>query len=261
LSKKLETLLMNRADQIVTLSEPMRAEIITRGIDRSKVHMVPNAVDANQFMPRKPKEVLMRKYNLNNCKVIGFIGSFFHYEGVDLLIKAFKSISKNSKKVKLLLIGDGEERDDLEKMALNFDLGDTIIFTGEIEYEKTPDYYALLDIAVFPRIKMRLTELVCPIKLIEAMATSTPVIGSDVAGTREYISDGITGLLFKPDDDDDLAQKIETLLADSSLYDKLCEEGRNAVLRRWNWPTVVSKYQEIYNMCLDNRYSEIRAKY
>ena len=255
LSKKLETLLMNRADQIVTLSEPMREEIITRGIDRSKVHIVPNAVDAIQYATRKPKKVLLKKYNLNNSRVIGFIGSFYHYEGLDLLIKAYKLISQNRKNVKLLLVGDGDDRKILEKMAANFDLRDPIIFTGEIDYEEMLDYYSVLDIAVFPRKKLRLTELVCPFKLIEAMATSTPVVGSNVGGIREYIDDGITGLLANTDDYCDLAQKIETLLTNSSLYGKLREEGRKAVLKRWNWPTVVRKYQEIYNLTLDNRYA------
>ena len=99
---------------------------------------------------------------------------------------------------------------------------------------------------------MRLTELVCPLKPLEAMATNTAVIGSDVGGIREYVKEGQTGLLFNAGDTDHLAERMSFLLENPEYRTELCKNGRDAVVNRWHWPAVVKKYHDIYEQAIES---------
>jgi PEP-CTERM/exosortase A-associated glycosyltransferase len=253
MTHNLETMLMQRANRVVTLSQTMRAEILSRGIPAGKVHVVPNAVDAARFTAKPPRPELLRKYQLESNHVIGFIGSFYHYEGLDLLIGAFEKVHAQFPKTRLLLVGDGFERKNLESRANQSPARSAIIFTGAVSPNEVIDYYALMDILAYPRYKMRLTELVCPLKPLEAMALSKCVIGSDVGGIREFINPGETGLLFKPDDVDDLAKTLCQLIASPELCRRFGNQGRKAVVQNWDWPQVVKRYHEIYRLARESR--------
>jgi glycosyltransferase involved in cell wall biosynthesis len=244
-------MLMHRAAQVVTLSQTMRSEIISRGISENKVHIVPNAVDANRFQPTPASKALIEKYSLRSCKVIGFIGSFYHYEGLDLLIRAFEKAYQKNQAVRLLLVGDGFEFDAMKRQANRSPASAGICLTGRVDYSKVLDYYSLLDMAVFPRYKMRLTELVCPLKPLEAMAMAKPVIGSDVGGIREFVRHEKTGLLFKPGDADELAEAILKLCDSAAMCKSLGEYARKSVLENWHWPVVVKRYKQIYELALE----------
>lgn len=245
-SKKLDTMLMRRADKIVTLSRTMREEILARGIEENKVYVVPNAVDASRFRPTKKKRSLVEQLGLNNSRIVGFIGSFYHYEGLDLLIRAFEKAWTPNHSLKLLLVGDGFEYERIKQLSAASPVGEHLTLTGRIDYSKICDYYSLLDIAVFPRYKMRLTDLVCPLKPLEAMAMEIAVVGSDVGGIREFIQHEETGLLFKPGDADALASAITRLCESSDLCKKIGSRGRKAVWQNWHWPVVIKRYVEIY---------------
>lgn len=253
MTRNLETMLMQRADRVVTLSQTMRAEILSRGIPAGKVHVVPNAVDAARFTAKPPRPELLRKYQLEANHVIGFIGSFYHYEGLDLLIAAFEKVHAQFPKTRLLLVGDGFERKNLENRANQSPARSAIIFTGAVSPNEVIDYYALMDILAYPRHKMRLTELVCPLKPLEAMALNKCIIGSDVGGIREFINPGETGLLFKPDDIDDQAKALCQLIASPDLRRQLGMNGRKAVVQNWDWPQVVKRYHEIYRLARESR--------
>jgi PEP-CTERM/exosortase A-associated glycosyltransferase len=247
-TKTLETILMRRVGQVVTLSETMRQEIVSRGIDEEKVHVVPNAVDVNCFTAKPPRLELIEKYRLGPKRVIGFIGSFYHYEGLDILINAFEKIYEKFPQTCLLLVGDGFERQNLEGRASRSPARSAIVFTGAVSPNEVIDYYALMDILAYPRRKMRLTELVCPLKPLEAMALNKCIVGSNVGGIREFVVAGETGLLAQPDDADDLARTLCRLLASPDWCHQLGLNGRKAVLQKWAWSSVVQRYKAIYQL-------------
>jgi PEP-CTERM/exosortase A-associated glycosyltransferase len=247
-SKWLETLLMRCADQVVTLSQTMRSEIIARGINEEKVHVVPNAVDAGRFIAAPPRTDLIAKYQLEGRKVIGFIGSFYHYEGLDILIRSFEKIYAQYSDARLLLVGDGYERQNLEARANESPACSAIIFTGTIRASEVIDYYGLMDILVYPRRSMRLTELVCSLKPLEAMALTKCVVGSDIGGMTEFITPGETGLLFRPDDVEDLSRVLCMLIAAPEWSRKLGIHARKTVLQNWDWARVINRYREVYQI-------------
>jgi PEP-CTERM/exosortase A-associated glycosyltransferase len=253
MTRYLETLLLQRADRVVTLSQTMRAEILSRGISAGKVHVVSNAVDAARFTAKPPRPELLRKHQLEANHVIGFIGSFYHYEGLDLLIAAFEKVHAQFPKTRLLLVGDGFARKNLENRANQSPARSAIIFTGAVSPNEVIDYYALMDILAYPRHRMRLTELVCPLKPLEAMALKKCVVGSDVGGIREFINPGETGLLFKPDDVDDLVKTLCQLIVSPELCHRFGDQGRKAVVQNWDWPQVVKRYHEIYRLACDSQ--------
>jgi len=258
LTKMLETLLLQRADQVVTLSQSMRAEIASRGIAAEKIQIVSNAVDVSRFTATAPRPELAEKLQLAGKTVLGFIGSFYHYEGLDILLAAFEKVHAKFPQARLLLVGDGFERKALEAQAAQSSARPAIVFIGAVKPDDVIDYYNLMDLLIYPRHKMRLTELVCPLKPLEAMALGKCVVGSNVGGIREFVVDGETGLLARPNDAEDLAGILGKVIAAPELRGKLGRRGREAVLATRDWPHVVSRYKEVYE-CAQQAYRQKRS--
>src|SRR5690606_29052867 len=134
---------------------------------------------------------------LGGGRVLGFIGSFYGYEGLDLLLAAMPHVLTALPDARLLLVGGGPQEAALVQQARRLGLDSAVIFTGRVPHERVPAYSSLVDAFVFPRRSMRLTELVTPLKPLEAMAKSKLVLASDVGGHRELMEHGKTGWLFR----------------------------------------------------------------
>ena len=151
--------------------------------------------------------------------MLGFIGSFYAYEGLDLLIAALPTILKQMPDVKVLLVGGGPQDTALKQQVMALDLKDRVVFAGRVPHGEVNRYYDLVDVLVYARHAMRLTELVTPLKPLEAMAQGRLMVASDVGGHKELIQDGKTGVLFRAGQADDLASKVVGLLKDESGWD------------------------------------------
>ncbi len=247
LTKALETYVVKKAASVTTICDGLKQDLISRGIDGDKITLIPNAVDITKFSgPSAADPQLLEKLKLNNMTVLGFIGSFYDYEGLDILLKAMHSILVRVPNACLLLVGGGPEEKNLKKLAEQKALGDRVIFTGRIPHDRVQDYYNLVDIFVYPRKKMRLTDLVTPLKPLEAMAQHKLVAASDIGGHRELIEDGKTGALFKADDPLALAKKIDELVKNKENWSQYHDAGRNYVEQVRNWKNSVSAYPSIY---------------
>src|SRR5262249_10394360 len=196
LVKFLETWVCRQADHVAVLCNGLRDDLTERGIPLEKITPIPNGVDVDAFRACDPRQTLLPRCNLEGKKVIGFIGSFFRYEGLDLLVDAFARLRATRPDVVLLLVGSGETEEDLKAQVRCLQLERHVIMPGPIAQEHIPRIYALIDILAYPRYSMRLTELVTPLKPLEAMAMGRVVVASGVGGHREMIQDGSTGLLF-----------------------------------------------------------------
>jgi glycosyltransferase involved in cell wall biosynthesis len=131
-------------------------------------------------------------------------------------------------------------------LTQQLNLADKVIFTGRVPHEQVQRYYNLLDVLVYPRSRMRLTDLVTPLKPLEAMAQGRLLAASDVGGHRELIEDGKTGVLFQADNPDALADKVLELINDSERWLGLRSAARQFVETERNWPRSVASYQAIY---------------
>lgn len=253
-TRALETYVLRRADAVVTLCEAMRGELAQRGVAPNRLAVVPNAVDLAAFSRAGSKDPeLARSLRLENKLVLGFIGSFYHYEGLDLLLDALPLIRAQRPDAAVLLVGGGPEADRLREQAERLGLGDSVRFTGRVPHEKVRAYYDLVDMLVYPRRRMRLTDLVTPLKPLEAMAERRLVIASDVGGHRELIRDDDTGYLFRADDREALAKRVLDAAADGARHPTIREAGRRFVEGERNWAASAARYRPLYEAVLDRK--------
>jgi len=247
LTRQLETYALKRADAITTICEGLRKDIIGRGIPGHKVTVIPNAVDISRFSADGQPEVsLQKKYGLEGKVVLGFIGSFYAYEGLTMLLQSLPGIVAGVPDACLLLVGGGPEEQHLEKMVEDAGLQDKVIMTGRVPHNEIQKYYNLVDIFVYPRLSMRLTDLVTPLKPLEAMAQGRLVLASDVGGHRELIRDGETGQLFHAGSIEDLQKMALGMLRDRTGWQAQREAGRRFVETQRTWEASVARYRDVY---------------
>lgn len=248
LTRALESRVFHKADAVTTICEGLRKDIVARGVSADKVTVIPNAVDIENFaMDQAVNVQLQESLGLEGKQVLGFIGSFYAYEGLPLLLDAMPELVKQFPNLKLLLVGGGLQEDLVKQKIATLKLHDYVVLTGRVPHSEVQDYYNLVDIFVYPRLSMRLTDLVTPLKPLEAMAQGRLVVVSDVGGHKELIDDGKTGCLFKAGDAGDLATVVARLLRDTVRWPPMRAAGRHYVENVRNWPNSVANYQAIYD--------------
>jgi PEP-CTERM/exosortase A-associated glycosyltransferase len=246
-SRALETYAAKRADHVVTICEGLRRELLSRGLRGERVTVVPNGVDVERFgAASAPDRELAAQLGLEGGTVLGFVGSFYGYEGLESLVRALPRIVAARPDVRVLLVGGGYQDENLRAQVKTLQLEDKVIFTGRVPHEDVHRYYDLIDVLVYPRLPMRLTDLVTPLKPLEAMAQGRLVVGSDVGGHREMMQDGATAVLFKAGDVDDLAGKVLDLLEHPERWPQLRAAARRYVETERTWAHCVARYDEVY---------------
>ena len=242
-TRGLETRAIQRADHVFTICEGLRADIVARGISNSKVTVIPNAVNVESFQLASPPDpVLLNKLGLTGSTVVGFIGSFYAYEGLDLLVAALPQLIAARPDIKLLLVGGGSQEANLRQQANALGVADKVVFAGRVPHQDVNTYYDLIKVLAYPRHPMRLTELVTPLKPLEAMAQGQLFVASDVGGHKELVQHNQTGVLFKAGSADALAQSLLGLLNNPDLWPVLKTNGREFVENVRNWKNSVANY-------------------
>ena len=253
-TRALETWAFRRADAVTTICHGLKRDIEARGVAPEKITVIPNAVDLEHFSQRPEADrALVESLNLQDKKIIGFIGSFYAYEGLLLLVKSFKRILQQAPDTRLLLVGGGPDNDKLRQLVSKLGLGDKVIFTGRVPHAEITRYYSLVDIFVYPRLHMRLTDLVTPLKPLEAMAQGKLVLASDVGGHQELIRDSENGRLFRAGDEASLAAAAIEMLANPQASEQIRQKGLEYVEKERNWAVSVANYQAIYEQLLAGR--------
>ncbi len=254
LTRALETRVARRADRVVCICEGLRAELVQRGIATDHVHVVGNAVNVDSFSFAPPRDLeLAAELGLGDGPVLGFIGSFYAYEGLPLLLDALPAIAGELPEVKVLLVGGGPQDEALRARAKHPELAERVIFTGRVPHQDVPRYASLVDAFVFARQRMRLTELTTPLKPLEAMAQGVLVVASDVGGHKELIRDGETGFLFAAGDADALAHAVVAALGNPARAQNVRDAGRRYVETERTWPVTTERYERIYAEALGAR--------
>ena len=251
LTRGLETYALRHANAVTTICEGLRNDIVNRGIAAEKVTVIPNAVDITKFSVGEADNIALKQsLGLSDCSVLGFIGSFYAYEGLHLLIDVLPLLLQDAPNVRVLLVGGGPQDAALKKRAAELKVADKVIFTGRVAHEEVARYYDAIDVLIYPRLSMRLTELVTPLKPLEAMAQGRLLVASDVGGHRELIRDNETGILFKAGDLADLQRKILALLKDAPRWPALRQAARQFVESERTWTASVARYRAIYESLL-----------
>jgi len=247
LMAKMEAEAAQGADIVFTLTNALKDEMIRRGVDADKIYILPNGVVTERFLPLAKNQNLAKELNINNKTVVGFIGSFVQYEGLEYIVDAIEILVNRGKKdIIVLMVGDGAVWQDIVDRVEKKGLQAYFIFTGRIPHEEVEEYYSLVDIAPLPRKGLPVCEMVSPLKPFEAMAMEKVVLSSDVAALAEIVQDGYNGMLFEKDNVQDLADKIELLANDLELRTKLGKQAREWVLKERDWKVISKRLVNIY---------------
>jgi PEP-CTERM/exosortase A-associated glycosyltransferase len=247
LTRALETYALRHADAVTTICQGLRDDIVARGICPDKVTIIPNAVDMDQFSSGgMPDKMLKSQLGLDHARVLGFIGSFYAYEGLDLLLEALPLILRQAADVRVLLVGGGPQEGALVQQARRHGIADKVLFTGRVPHDQVSRYYDLIDVLTYPRHSMRLTELVTPLKPLEAMARGRLIVASDVGGHRELIRNGETGVLFQAESARELATTVLDVLKSIERWPLMKAAARQFVETERNWKVSVARYSDVY---------------
>jgi hypothetical protein len=247
LSRALETFALRQAGGVATICEGLKRDIAARGIPENRITVVPNAVDTTSFrFDGTPDARLRAELGLSGRTVLGFVGSFYGYEGLDVLIDGLRYLLPRWPLLKVLLVGGGPQETALRERVRKAGLRDMVVFAGRVPHEQVQRYYDLIDLLVYPRRSMRLTELVTPLKPLEAMAQGRVLVASDVGGHRELIRDGDTGYLFQAGNVASLAATVQRALGSRSDWLGMRLAARRYVERERTWSRVAARYAGLY---------------
>lgn len=251
LTRALENYVVNHADAVAVICEGLKSDLVGRGVQPSKITISPNGVDLELFGSPPPADsALAAQLGLTGKDVIGYIGSFYDYEGLDDLIAAMPLMAHDAH---LLLVGGGPMEQALRAQSLASPCADRIHFVGRVSHEEVERYYSLVDLLAYPRKKMRLTDLVTPLKPLEAMAQGRLVAASDVGGHRELIRDGDTGTLFAADDPADMAAALDRLFANRTGWDAMRDRARHYVQNERSWQKNIYRYDPVYHLLIGDK--------
>lgn len=252
-SRALETHALRRADAVTTICEGLRGEIVARGVAQDKVTLIPNAVDTDAFALGADDASLRASLGLSGATVLGFVGSFYAYEGLDLLLGALARLLPTHPDARVLLVGGGPHEPALRAAADRLGVRDRVVFAGRVPNAEVPRYYNAIDVLAYPRRSMRLTDLVTPLKPLEAMAQGRVLVASDVGGHRELIRDGVTGHLFPAGDEAALAGTLARVLAGRSEWQGMRARARRFVELERTWRASAAGYVGVYQRLLAAR--------
>jgi glycosyltransferase involved in cell wall biosynthesis len=231
LARRIDAWAFSRADHILCVSRVLADEAQQRGARGERVHVMPNAIDPNRFQAPKAGQSVRTRLGLEGSIVIGHVGLFYFWDRLDVLIEAVKSIRIQHPKVKVLLVGDGPEMENLKRTAFRLGMERAVIFSGPVPRGDVPAYIDAMDICVLPNSNA----FGSPIALFEFMAMGKPCVVPDFGPMRDVIDDDMTGILFPRGDFGALQKALVRVIEDPALRTQLGVRARDTVLQHHTW--------------------------
>jgi len=244
LARMIEARVSRAADAVAGISEGLKRDFVSRGVPEGSFEVVPNGVDTTVFQPLPSDSTWRAARGLGAGPVLLYLGALRDYEGVDLLLDAVPRIHERFPSAQLFIVGDGEARDMLAQRARAS--GDAVRLLPPVPHSDVGPFYAAADIVVYPRRSMRATELVTPLKPLEAMAMGKAIVAADVGGIKELLSNGETARLFTAGSASSLADACIELCGNAQLREALGARARAVAVARHDWRAVVQRYLMVY---------------
>lgn len=251
---KMETLLAKQVDRVFTLNSFMREELVKRGVDGAKIDLVPNGYGKLPDLSKAPT-LTRQELGIKTQYVVGYVGSFAKYEGLDYLLKACIQLRKRGIDLSLLLVGSSNPigacqpamqciySEQLLEMARQKKFSDYLFLPGRVMPEKLSDYYSLIDLIVIPRIDLAVNDLVSPIKPLETAVHAKAMLLSN-AKPLAKIAKACGVETFKKSDEQQLKNCIAKLLNDSDRLLKQGEQARSWVAEHRMFKTLVTPIRQ-----------------
>jgi len=231
LAKWSDRQLFRRANLIVVVSQHLKRRISAMGIAQERILVLPNAVDADAYAECANGSHIRRMHNLGQGPVIGFLGWLVHWHLLKEFLAVFAELTKCHPDMKLLLVGDGPLRPELEQQADSIGIADKLVITGPVPHEEVPQYIAAMDIPVIPHSN----EYRSPIKLFEYMGQEKPVVSPNTEPIRSVVDDLKNGVLFPAGSTEKLKGALQLLLTEPALRKKIGKQARKDVLAHHTW--------------------------
>jgi len=242
-NKWIEKFIFNHVDLIIVISDQLKEDIAKYGINRKKILVLPNAVDADRFNPELYlKNKKLKKCGLDDKLIIGFVGSFYPWHGVDFLLDAFSDLIKQNNNIGLMLIGSGQLFNDIQERVTKGQMQDKVVLTGPVPHNELPSYLSCFDIGIMPDSN----DYGSPMKIFEYMAMGLPIVAPRLGPIEKVIENGIQGFLFERKNLAELKNVLTTLLNDRELRDRMGRSGREKVLIDHTWDKNVAKMIKFY---------------
>lgn len=241
--KEQEIATLHLSDAIICPSNVTRDYIASLGLDRKLVTVIPNGVSPSDF---SPSPLPIRE---NRIPVLLYIGTLADWQGLDVLIKALPKILEQ-KQVKLQIVGRGRSRQRkmLAKQIRKLGLEEHVLIQPAVPHHEIPQLISDADICVAPLglNDRNVTQGACPIKVLEYMAAGRPLLASNMPIVRELVREDIDGLLFSPNDPDDLTRQVMALLNDFELSQRIATSASERALTKFTWHESQKKLKKVY---------------
>lgn len=243
-----ETLTAKEAELVVTLGGGMKQELENRGVSSDRIVIAPNAVTPSLYdKPSKAKFSRTGLHRSAETLVIGYVGTFVDYEGLHDLLRACEILVERQLNFHLLLVGSdlvtgsfGTFGDELKRMARSLGLSEYVTFEGRLSPDEARSVYSVIDVCVLPRLSSRVTEMVTPLKPLEAFAGGAALVAADIQPLREISGDGSRGLLFESGDFKGLADILTALVEDPERARSMAKIARRWTEQHRTWGIVGS---------------------
>jgi glycosyltransferase involved in cell wall biosynthesis len=201
-------------------------------------------VDENKFNPSISAKKVLDEYSLEDKKVVGFIGSFHYWHGIDHIQSLILDVLNQCNDTVFIMVGHGPLKNNLECFVAQEGITNKVFLPGYIEYNDIPFYLAGMDIVIAPYPNYEFFYY-SPIKIFEYMAAGKCVVATAIGQIKEVIDDGINGMLFQPGNYDEMVQKTFSLLKNNSLQKKIGKAARNTIENNYTWRHTAEKLNRV----------------
>lgn len=243
LAHKIDRWLFQSVDGFVVVSIWLKKHLMDLGVDEDRIVVLTNAVDPVIFSPAISGKDVREVLGLEGNIVVGYVGGFYEWHGIDFLMEVFRELVADCKDVKLLLVGDGPMRKTLERCALKLGIEKKVCFASTVPHDLLPQYISAFDIGVLPDTN----EYCSPMKVFEYMAMGKPVVAPDLGNLRESFTNGEQGFLFEHRNARSLLISLKVLIEDRKLRDNIGVKGREHILKEHTWQNNCLKILELYS--------------
>ncbi|PRB72730.1 glycosyltransferase family 4 protein [Arthrobacter sp. MYb213] len=252
LFREREAYVAKNADYVITLGDQMKENLISVGVEPAKIEILANGI-GDEFL-NEPVERSAARHELGldiDAFYVGTVSSLVPYEGLDTVLRAVAKLHKVNHNLKVLIVGDGTDKENLIRLASELGISNCCEFTGRVPREKAHVYHAALNLFVVPRKDSAVTRAVTPLKPVEALASRVPVLASDLPALNELIEDGVTGYLVDSSDVDQWATTIDHLMRSPEKVADMGDSGRELVLNTRTWSQNAKKLDSVYRSVIN----------
>ncbi|MCH7650354.1 MAG: glycosyltransferase family 4 protein [Nitrospinae bacterium] len=241
IAEQIEMINLCGADVVVVVSQPLKSQLVERGVESEKILVNPNGVDPNLYFPDMESSNIRDQFNLGSKTVIGFIGTFGKWHGAEVLAKAYglllKTYPEYRKTTQLLMVGDGVTMPQVKNEIEFFHIADNVILTGMVPQEEGPEHLAACDILASPHVPNSdgTPFFGSPTKLFEYMAMGKGIVASDLDQIGEVLQHDHTARLVKPGDAESLMHGLKSLIDNPETRKRLGEAARREVVAKYTW--------------------------